>query len=300
MTRMRTHQSKYFTVSNKTAQNGSLSFEALGLLTYCLSMPGDWVFHPKLIWKERNCGRDKLYSLFNQLILAFHCIRVRFPNPKAKGLPGPIEYEFFDDVEDCQARIKELEDSGLSVEHPGNLKKSFRHPDNKYVGNQDIVNQYITKETKKEKKENNKQGAVPQTPIVVVPSFIKEIEGISDEDRKALAKYPEERIKLAIEFNKQVTPTKTKIQQLIWHCKADNPPVPSPKNRREVIKDYCKKVLEDFESKTCDFYFSDTSAYFISHIGQGGPKVIEFSDPDSGLKIKNDLIKNKFRRKKKP
>lgn len=165
--RMRTHKSRYFSVSNTTAQDQTMSFAALGLLTYCLSKPGDWEFCPKQIWKERDCGRDKIYQLFNELIEKFHCIRIKKSNPKMPHLPGEIEYEFYDDIEDCKNRIQELENIEKFIEHGYNLKKCLRRPENQEVEEvleisalrdpdfQDPRNQDITKERGIQNKENN-------------------------------------------------------------------------------------------------------------------------------------------------
>jgi hypothetical protein len=149
MTRMRTYKNKNFLIiSNSTAQDATLSFEALGLLTYCLSMPEDWEFHPKKIWKLRECGRDKIYKRFNELIQNYRCIRIKTPNPKYKNLPGAISYEIFDDIDDCKKRIKELENSENYLEHGDNFKKCFLRPEK-----QDTEDKDITKETKKENKD---------------------------------------------------------------------------------------------------------------------------------------------------
>lgn len=166
---MRTvRSSKYFTISNQTAQDPSLSFEALGLLTYCLSMPENWEFHPKVIWKERNTGRDAVYNAFNELIQSHHCIRVRKPNPKVKNLPGEIEYEIFDEPEDCKKRIQELDQTENFVEHKGNLKKCFRHPAFQDPDLADPENPDLLKETpdkrNKEKKETPPPTSSTQTP----------------------------------------------------------------------------------------------------------------------------------------
>src|SRR5258708_17298518 len=128
MSRNRTHRSqKYFIVSNEAAQDETLSFEALGLLSYCLSMPPEWDFHPQSIWKQRRCGRDACYNMFNELIRSFHCIRIRKPNPKAKNLPGEIEYEIFDDVDECKQKIAQLEKTDKFIEHRGHFKTCYRH-----------------------------------------------------------------------------------------------------------------------------------------------------------------------------
>lgn len=148
MTRMRTTLSKeYFTMSNYAAQDSNLSFESLGLLTYCLSMPETWDFYPQVIWKLRNCGRDKCYRMFNELIQSYHCIRIRKPNQTSKNLYGDIEYEIFDSVKDCKERIAELEKTDNFIEHAGNFKKSFRHTDFRDTENRDTENPYLLKET---------------------------------------------------------------------------------------------------------------------------------------------------------
>jgi hypothetical protein len=148
MTRMRTHKTKkYFNISNITAQDHTLSFTALGLLTYCLSMPEDWEFYPKKIWKERKCGRDKIYGYFNELIKTYHCIRIKTPNPNAKGLPGEVSYELFDDIEDCKERIKQLQSTERFLEHGDNFKNKLRRPGGQVPVDQDPVDQYNTKDT---------------------------------------------------------------------------------------------------------------------------------------------------------
>jgi len=156
MTVCRTHRTNnFFIISNVTAQNPDLSFEALGMLTYCLSMPPNWEFHPKTLWKQRDCGRDKIYKKFNELIKNYHCIRIRLPNPKFPNLPGEIEYEFYDDVNDCKHRIKELEKTKLSFEHGGNLKLSLRNPEKQDPTEKDPVNQVIIKDTLYTNNNNN-------------------------------------------------------------------------------------------------------------------------------------------------
>lgn len=172
MSRMRTHRSKkYFQFSNCSAQDETLSFEALGMLTYCLSMPEDWNFCPKIIWKKRNCGRKAVYDMFNELIQTFHCIRIRIPNPKAKNLPGEIDYEIFDDVEDCKARILELEKEDLFIEHADNFKKSFRHSNSWDTELRDTENWNNTKETNKTNKNiSTKSSSKMKSESVACPS----------------------------------------------------------------------------------------------------------------------------------
>lgn len=60
--------------------------------------------------------------------------------------------------------------------------------------------------------------------VVAVFPCLKNL-GLSEEDVSTLMKYPEERILLAIEFNKHEPAKKTLIAQLLWHCKANKPPI---------------------------------------------------------------------------
>ena len=142
-----------------------MSFEALGLLAYCLSMPEDWEFHPKVIWKQRDCSRDKVYRRFNELIEKFHCIRIQLPNPKARHLPGEVEYEFYDDTEECKKRIKQLEQSENFITHGSNLKKCLRHPEYQDPKGWDPNSQEETNTNNKTKETNNtKETTTTPTP----------------------------------------------------------------------------------------------------------------------------------------
>lgn len=53
-------------VARGVAQETTLSYEALGLLTYLLSKPDDWTVVPESLTRK-GCGRDKVYKLLNEL-----------------------------------------------------------------------------------------------------------------------------------------------------------------------------------------------------------------------------------------
>jgi hypothetical protein len=105
----------------------------------------------------------------------YRCIRIKIPNPKAPNLPGIVEYEIYDEPEECKKRIIELENTEKFLDTGDNLKKCFRHPAFQDPETQDPENPYITKETKKEKKQTKeivcveppvaKPAVVPETPI---------------------------------------------------------------------------------------------------------------------------------------
>ena len=64
-------QTHYFIYPNSVAQS-ELSLEAKGLIAYMSSKPDDWVFHKEVIKTECKIGRDKLNTLYNELINGGH------------------------------------------------------------------------------------------------------------------------------------------------------------------------------------------------------------------------------------
>jgi hypothetical protein len=138
-------------------------------------------------------------------------------------------------------------------------------------------------------KKNNKQESV------VVPSFIEEISDLSDSEKKALAKFPEERVKLAVEFNRVEPPTTTKIQQLIWHCQQTTPPKPKTKNKKVAIYEIVLNIQEKYQSRNCELRVTKEAAYFDLANGRSGPRRIDFSNPDAEQEIKKCLNLYKFK-----
>src|SRR5271163_1478089 len=101
--RCRSHKNPFVTVSNTTAQGNDLSWELLGFLTFCLSMPEYWDFDPKQIWKSQNgrgAGINKIHAFFKDLMKCFRCIRIQETHLRNSYL-----YEIFDNPEDCKKRI---------------------------------------------------------------------------------------------------------------------------------------------------------------------------------------------------
>lgn len=65
-------ENPYVMLLRTVAQNKSLSYEAVGLLTYLLSKPGDWeVKIPDLV--RAGCKRGRVYTLLTELAEAGHC-----------------------------------------------------------------------------------------------------------------------------------------------------------------------------------------------------------------------------------
>jgi hypothetical protein len=173
MSRMRTHKKQFTIISNDTIQGCKLSLEGIGLLAICLSMPESWEFNPKQMWKQGYCGREKLYKIFNELIEAGHCIRIRYPNPKIKNLPGEISYEIFDDVLECEKRCLELQKEIVLIECSEKFKcskkfkKCFRRPENKDPEIKDPESWDSYKETEKKETLYKETITMPAAPVVV-------------------------------------------------------------------------------------------------------------------------------------
>ena len=63
----KTGKSRYTPISNDIIQSKTLTIEERGVLIYLLSLPEDWVFYKKNLWKQINIGRDKFYKIWSNL-----------------------------------------------------------------------------------------------------------------------------------------------------------------------------------------------------------------------------------------
>lgn len=117
----------------------------------------------------------------------------------------------------------------------------------------------------------------------VVSSLIQEIDGITDQDKITLSKFSDERIKLAIEYNQQVKPIQSKIQQLMWHCNLDKP-ILSKNSKKNSLYEELKSWSCNNKSDKCKLEINEDSVTFI-HDGQGLPITIKFSDADARIRI---------------
>ncbi len=138
-------------------------------------------------------------------------------------------------------------------------------------------------------KNNNKRKAV------VVPSFIEEISDLTDAEKKSLVKFSEERIKLAVEFNRVEPPTTTKIQQLVWHCQQTTPPKPKAKSKKMAIYENTMKIKGIYQSRSCELSVTKDAVYFVLRNGNSEPRKVEFSNPDAEQEIKRYLNLYKFK-----
>lgn len=60
----------FTTILNAVVEDVELSAEALGLLVYLVGKPDNWEVSPTQLKKRFNCGRDRIYRIINELIVA--------------------------------------------------------------------------------------------------------------------------------------------------------------------------------------------------------------------------------------
>lgn len=58
----------YVMIPRATAQDAGLSLQALGLLTYLLSLPANWIVRPEHLKEKWGIGRDKVHKLLKELV----------------------------------------------------------------------------------------------------------------------------------------------------------------------------------------------------------------------------------------
>jgi hypothetical protein len=260
----------YAQINRNIFTDPDLSWESKGLLAYFISLPNDWkikVPHLVTLYDQRGGGEKAIYRMINELIDAGYCTRIQ-----KKGENGLF---------------------GETIYHISEFKKRLPHSRIRDADNARAENGDYNKEEELQKNKNNNKGAVPLIPSVVVSSFIDQIEGISPQEKKCLMKYPEDRVKLAIQFNKTEPPTTTKIQQLIWHCQQEIPPNPSVKAKKVELYEKLVQLKKKISSPSCELSVTKTSIWFI-HQGQGEPKEVKFSDTEASTNIKQLLLFYKF------
>ena len=62
-----THRDRAFTIDQRTIEDESLSWAALGLLSYLLSRPDGWILRVEELCECGDLGRDGIYRLLNEL-----------------------------------------------------------------------------------------------------------------------------------------------------------------------------------------------------------------------------------------
>lgn len=99
-------ENPYVMISRKLIQNKDLSLKSKMTLIYLLSLPEDWVTHPKQLALSLGVGKDLIYKIFNELIEFGYAKRISSKDKSNRF--NAVEYLFFED----QIEIKE------NIPHP--------------------------------------------------------------------------------------------------------------------------------------------------------------------------------------
>lgn len=86
------HASNYTVLPNKIFNDG-LSIEAIGLLSYFLSLPHDWVIYKTQLHSQLNMGREKLDRVFKELQDKGYVLSVKEMNDKGQFTYNHIVYD---------------------------------------------------------------------------------------------------------------------------------------------------------------------------------------------------------------
>lgn len=109
MARFTVHKTKNYTVmSNYHFRNSSLSFKAMGLLSFMLSLPDDWDFSVEGLAKCARDGRDSISAGLRELEDAGHLVR-----RQVRGEHGRIvdtEYDLYEEpIVDSSSTMNRME-----------------------------------------------------------------------------------------------------------------------------------------------------------------------------------------------
>lgn len=138
----------YMSLPNSTAQNGDLSYEALGMLTYIQSLPENWVLHVSTLPRV-GCGRDKAYRIISELLEKGYARRTKVLNKKRQVLG--VEYEVSDLPDFLGATDTTRVDENPLPEIPYTENPDTESP---YTENPTLQSKEVEKEKKVVKKES--------------------------------------------------------------------------------------------------------------------------------------------------
>lgn len=244
-------KNKFLQVSRATLQDNSISLEALGFLCYCLSQHPDFIFHREVICNERKIGKDKFYSIINELYKNGYAFRYQYKdlnnNRYGKNYYVLIEEKATpEEIEILRDEFKK------SLPHPDFPLPAFPLPENPepYIDNR--IDKYKETTTPTPSKGESK----------VVVSSIKEKEQNDLQKRallglglkeatidKAFELYNEKEIEMAKAFCQNVEPTTSVDQQFMWACKTkpDIPDKNQEENNRKKNLEWAKTLVNDKE-----------------------------------------------------
>jgi hypothetical protein len=86
------HASNYTVLPNELFKSG-LSLEAIGLLSYFLSLPHDWVIYKTQLHTQLNMGRDKIDRIFKELQNSGYIVSIKQINKDGRFAYSHIIYD---------------------------------------------------------------------------------------------------------------------------------------------------------------------------------------------------------------
>lgn len=162
------HDNKYFVMSRSTAQDDSLSFEALGMMTYLLSKPDDWEIRVDDLARQDGCNEKRIYRIINQLVDAGYMIpRKRIRNQD--GTFGWTPYTLYE-----RPKIQQIEP------YPPNPQVDKPHMDKPLVDNGGSYSSTEGHSTDKQNTENKKTN----TPLPPQPDMVSDSQDVGEDDEK--------------------------------------------------------------------------------------------------------------------
>lgn len=100
-------QAPYYLQARSTAQDNSISYEALGVLVYLLSKPDDWKLQPRDLERD-SAKKHKIYRIINELIAAGYIVRTAERNER-----GVITQWHYDVYEQPLPNFQDLDDPDM-------------------------------------------------------------------------------------------------------------------------------------------------------------------------------------------
>lgn len=230
-----------------------------------------WFFYTHETGEERTClSRFEQDNGIKKLEEAGYIQKITF------GLPARRHFRILS---------KNIMESLLFSKKHSSLRESDKLDCEKVTNQIDENSQtHIYKNSIEELYVKNNNNNNQKEEVVVVFSCLQERNDLSPEDKATLMKFPEERVKLALNFSKKEPFKKSLIQQLIWHCKEDIPPKPNgKKSSEEENKKFAQEKEKKFISSMAYLNVLSSHCEFVAK--KGGVVSLDY---------KSDVFKEKF------
>jgi hypothetical protein len=115
-------ENPYVLISRKMLRDPSISPKAKGTLCYLLLLPDNWKAHPRHVAMAMGVGKDQIYNILKELIIAGYATKTESKDEKGKY--RHVLYEFYEEKLDLPQIYKEK--STVS----GNPDTGFTDPEN--------------------------------------------------------------------------------------------------------------------------------------------------------------------------